>query len=289
MSVGSIFRQYTYDDSFLQVYVSSKFLKEYQIALLFARDYDDNDDLTNGIFHIYWDQSKVTPSSISQFKNSHPDVALKLFLVIGDNNINHYPFHPLDPKTWVSNATSSLSSIIKDTCPDLGVTGIDVYYRHIDTSPDVFVGCMGQLLKNLKEEKVVTVASISPSASVNNDYYVLLYRRFEKVIEWVDYQFQNEDTFVGTPEDLEDRYEALVTSSFYPRKKLIAGYSAENQDWAQLSPIVFFLGGSDLFKKKKVAGFSIVYHDFGDHHDHHPRHTNTTNNNAADAPTTSTD
>ena len=40
--------------------------------------------------------------------------------------------------------------------------------------------------------------------------------------------------------------------------------TAENEDWHELSPIVFFLGGNDLLKKKRAAGISIYYHNFGD-------------------------
>lgn len=139
----SIFRQYTFDDSFLRVYVTSKLLKEYQLALTFARDYDEDGEPTNGVFHVYWDHSKVTPSAISQFRKDHPDVALKVFIVIGDGDA-HYPFHPLDTDTWVSNATESLTAIIRDSSCDLNVAGIDVFYQNIDAEPDDFVQCVGQ-------------------------------------------------------------------------------------------------------------------------------------------------
>lgn len=59
---------------------------------------------------------------------------------------------------------------------------------------------------------------------------------------------------------LEERFG--VVSKIYPRRKLIAGYSAENDDWTNLSPIVFFVFGSKLFQSRKIAGFSIIYHDF---------------------------
>ncbi|KAF7805528.1 ruBisCO-associated protein-like [Senna tora] len=263
---NAIFRQYTFDDSFLQVYVPTKLLKEYQIALIFATDYDDNGNPTNGIFHIYWDQTKVTPSSIQRFKKSNPDVPLKVFITIGDRHPNH-PFHPIDNHSWISNATKSLTAIIQNADYDLSVNGIDVFYQHIDAHPDDFALCIGQLITNLKAAQVISVASISPSASVNKDYYFSLYGMFDKFIEWVDYQFQNEESFVASPDDLKVRFNALV-SEFYPIRKLIAGYSAENEDWAKLSPIIFFLAGSDLFnnrnKKKKVSGFSILYHNYGD-------------------------
>ncbi|XP_028775848.1 ruBisCO-associated protein-like [Neltuma alba] len=261
-----IFRQYTYDDSFLKVFVDSNLASEYQIALIFARDYDELNSPTNGIFNIFWDKTKVTPSSILQFRERLPvNVKLKVFISIGDRDVN-FRLRPLDTQSWISNATNSLTSIIRDELYALTLHqiefGLDVFYEHIDDSvePNGFAQCMGQLIKNLKAAKVITAASISPSASLSEDYYSLLNRRFCNYIDLVDYQFQNEITSVDSLVLLEERFSAV--SKVYPQRKLLAGYSAENEDWTNLSPIVFFLFGYNLFKKKEVAGFSILYHDF---------------------------
>ncbi|KAK4255007.1 hypothetical protein QN277_008070 [Acacia crassicarpa] len=264
--MAQIFRQYTYDDSFLKVFVDSKLANEYQIALIFARDYDGAGQPTNGIFQISWDQTKVTPSSILQFRERLPrNVSLKVFVSIGDRDVN-YRFRPLDAQSWISNATDSLTAIIREQLYALTLNqiefGLDIFYEHIDDSvqPSGFAQCMGQLIVNLKAAKVITAASISPSASLNEDYYSLLNQRFLNCIDWVDYQFQNEINSVDSPVLLEERFGAV--SKVYPRRKLLAGYSAENDDWTNLSPIVFFVFGSKLFSSKKVAGFSILYHDF---------------------------
>ncbi|XP_027343785.1 ruBisCO-associated protein-like [Abrus precatorius] len=256
----SIFRQYTFDDSFEQVFVSSKFLKEYQIALTFATDYDENHDPTNGVFLPTWDQTKVTPESIIRFKEEHPDVKVKVFVSIG-NRSTQFPFKPQDNNSWIANATKSLTKIIKSEDYNLQVDGIDVLYEQIDASPSDFVECVGNLIKNLKESGVVREASISPSFSLNKDFYSCLYRGFSFFIDWVDYQFQNEVTSVFEPNNLVERYSELVKND-YPRRKLFVGYSAENEDWATLSPIVFFLGGMDILKKKRGVGVSIHYHNY---------------------------
>lgn len=265
--MSQIFRQYTYDDSFLKVFVDSRLANEYQIALIFARDYDESDGPTNGIFRIYWDQTKITPSSILQFRESLPhNVTLKVFISIGDRDVK-YRFRPLDAQSWISNATESLTSIIRDNLYALTLNqiefGLDVFYEHIDDNvePNGFAQCIGQLIRNLKAAKVITAASISPSSSLNDDYYSLLNRKFPSLVDLVDYQFQNEITSVDSPVLLEERFSAV--SRFYPKRKLLAGYSAENEDWTNLSPIVFFVFGSRLFNKREsVAGFSIIYHDF---------------------------
>ncbi|KAK7261424.1 hypothetical protein RIF29_27734 [Crotalaria pallida] len=256
----SIFRQYTFDDSFEQVFVSSKFLKEYQIALTFAIDYDENDVPTNGIFRPTWDLTKVTPLAINQFKKDHQDVNVKVFISIGNKGCK-YPFCPQENKSWIANATQSLTNIIEDKDCDLQVDGIDVFYEHIEASTSDFTECIGQVIKNLKQGGVIKVASISPSFTLNKEYYFPLYNSCSSFIDWVDYQFQNEVTSVFAPNTLVNLYNKLA-NEFYPRRKLFAGYSAENEDWATLSPIVFFLGGMEIIQKRKGPGISIHYHNY---------------------------
>ncbi|KAK7272101.1 hypothetical protein RJT34_28499 [Clitoria ternatea] len=256
----SIFRQYTFDDSFEQVFVSGKFLKEYQIALTFASDYDDNGVPTNGVFRPTWDTTKVTPESITRFKTEHQDVNIKVYISIG-NRGSRFPFKPQDNKSWISNATKSLTSLIKSEEYDLQVDGLDVLYESIDASPSDFVECVGELITNLKEASLVREVSISPSFALNKEYYACLYDVSRLSINWVDYQFQNEVSSVFAPDTLVKRYNELV-NEFYPKKKLFAGYSAENEDWGTLSPIVFFLGGMDILKKRRGPGVSIHYHNY---------------------------
>ncbi|KAK6645884.1 hypothetical protein PHAVU_L002311 [Phaseolus vulgaris] len=256
----SIFRQYTFDDSFDQVFVSNKFLKEYQIALTFATDYDDDDHPTNGLFRPTWDLTKVTAQAIELFKEKsrHMDVDVKVFISIG-NRGSHQPFKPLDNKTWIANATSSLTELIQSEELNLHVDGIDVLYEQIDASPGDFIQCVGQLIRNLKENGVISEASISPS-DLNKDFYSRLYSSVSFLVDFVDYQFQKEVEFVTNPSLLLQKYNELT--KVYPRKKLLAGYSAENEDWTTLSPIVFFLGGMDILKKRKAPGISIHYHNY---------------------------
>ncbi|MED6182534.1 hypothetical protein PIB30_029288 [Stylosanthes scabra] len=256
----SIFRQYTFDDSFLQVFVSSKFLKEYQIALTYITDYDDHGVPTNGVFRPTWDLSKVTPEAISQFKKDHPDVNVKVFICLG-NKGTIFPFSPLDNNSWITNATQSITNIIHNDHSDLQIDGIDVLYDHVTATPDVFVNCITQVIQNLKEDGVISVASISPSSGLNKDFYFPLYKTCPILIDWVDYQFQNEESPVFDPQTLLVKYNKLV-GEFYPRRKLFSGYSAENEDWGTLSPIVFFLGGMDILKKRRGVGISIHYHNY---------------------------
>ena len=125
----------------------------------------------------------------------------------------------------------------------------------------MFVQCIGQLITNLKSSGVIHLAYISPSDAVNKCYYSPLYSKINKSIDLVDYQFQNEQTPVPSPDDLVERYKSLT--KIYLDGKLFAGYSAEIEDWEDVSPIVFFAGGFTLTTKYKAPGISIYYHNFG--------------------------
>ncbi|KAG4947152.1 hypothetical protein JHK87_043159 [Glycine soja] len=43
----------------------------------------------------------------------------------------------------------------------------------------------------------------------------------------------------------------------YPRRNLFDGYSTENEDKAMLSPILSFLGGMDMLKKRRAPSHDI--------------------------------
>ncbi|MED6120989.1 hypothetical protein PIB30_025766 [Stylosanthes scabra] len=216
----SVFRQYTRDDSFLRVFIPTTIVREYQIALTYARDYDENGAATNGHFRPTWDQTKVTPEAISKFKKKNPHVTVKVFISIG-NKDTRFPFKPT-------------------------------------SDSDVFVKYISEVITSLKKDDVITVASISPSHNLNNDYYVPLYKAYPS-IDWVDYQFQNEEDTLPDPTKLVNKYKELA--ELYTKEKLISGYSAENEDWDTVSPIVFFLGAMDILKQGGV-GFSIVYNNY---------------------------
>ncbi|KAI4332687.1 hypothetical protein L6164_017575 [Bauhinia variegata] len=255
----STFRQYTRDDSFASVGNVQQiipFLKEYQIALAFTRDYDENDNPTNGKFKPYWDTEKVTPSSIIQFKKENPNLKVNVFISIGDRDAK-FPFKPIDKDSWISNATKSIRSIIRDNfqrVKDIIGIGIDVYYEHVDDEDD-FTFCVGQLIKKLKEAGVISVASIAPSSNLQT-HYLKLYQKYSDFIDLVDYQFYNEVEPIPNPSSLIERYE-IKASKFYPKEKLLAGYSSVSKDWAKLPPIVFFLGGSFLVVNNLSQGASI--------------------------------
>ncbi|ONK74373.1 uncharacterized protein A4U43_C03F5560 [Asparagus officinalis] len=112
--------------------------------LSFAIDYTISDPSpTNGDFNIFWDTDNLTPSSVSTIKSTHNNVKVALSLG-GDSVGNGYAyFNPSSVDSWVNNAVSSLTKIIKQ--------------YNLDE-------CMGQLLTTMKKNGVVSFASIAPFA-----------------------------------------------------------------------------------------------------------------------------
>ncbi|KAI4332686.1 hypothetical protein L6164_017574 [Bauhinia variegata] len=261
----STFRQYTRDDSFTKFAHVQKIipiLTEYQIALAFARDYDENGKPTNGMFKPYWDTKKVTADKIIQFKNENPNLQVNVFISIGDRDAK-YPFKPTDKDSWVSNATNSIEGIINDYFQPLeGIVGIgiDVYYEHVGDEDD-FARYVGQLIKNLKEKHLISLASIAPSSELKN-VYLKLYQQYDDSIDFVDYQFYNEKEPIPDTGKFLEVYEKIA-GKFPPKNKILAGYSSVRKDWANLAPIVFFIAGTIIVVTGQAHGASIWDIDSG--------------------------
>ncbi|KAK9998493.1 hypothetical protein SO802_018096 [Lithocarpus litseifolius] len=124
---------------------------EFHFILSFAIDYDTsgNPSPTNGKFNIFWDSDNLSPSQVSSIKNAHPNV--KVALSLGGDTVRDVPasFSPSSVDSWVSNAVSSLTRIIKQYHLD----GIDVDYEHFKADPDTFAECIGKLITTLKRNK----------------------------------------------------------------------------------------------------------------------------------------
>ena len=87
---------------------------QFHFLLSFAIDYTTSGtpSPTNGKFNIFWDSNNLSPSQVSSIKNSHSNV--KVALSLGGDSVRNNPayFSPTSIDPWVSNAVSSLTSII---------------------------------------------------------------------------------------------------------------------------------------------------------------------------------
>ncbi|KAI4377435.1 hypothetical protein MLD38_015059 [Melastoma candidum] len=89
---------------------------------------------------------------------------------------------------WVANAVTSLTSIIQQ----YDIDGIDVNYEHFVQGSDnnMFSQCIGQLITTLKNNGVISFASIAPfdDGDVQRNY-MALWKDYGSVIDYVNFQF----------------------------------------------------------------------------------------------------
>ena len=95
-------------------------------------------------------------------------------------------FTPSSIDSWVSNAVSSLTSIIKQYHLD----GIDIDFEHFKGDPDTFAECIGRLITTLKRNKVISFASIAPFDDDQvQKHYLALWKKYGQQIDYVNFQF----------------------------------------------------------------------------------------------------
>ncbi|KAJ4725914.1 chitinase 2-like [Melia azedarach] len=161
---------------------------EFHFILSFAIDYDTSSSPspTNGKFNVFWDSDNLSPSQVSSIKSRHSNVKVALSLG-GDSVANGYAyFDPSSVDSWVSNAVSSLTSIIQQYKLD----GIDIDYEHFKADPDTFAECIGRLIKTLKGNGVISFASIAPFDDDQvQSHYLALWKSYGDIIDYVNFQF----------------------------------------------------------------------------------------------------
>ncbi|XXG60782.1 hypothetical protein AAC387_Pa04g2610 [Persea americana] len=157
---------------------------DFNFILGFAIDADPQGNPQNGVFSPYW-ISSLTPDSVAAIKESHPNV--KVLASVGGwsirNTVLHW-YNPDDPEEWISNAFTSLQSLATTYHLD----GIDIDYENFPKHNSTFAYCIGQLITRLKNESVITVASIAPYYKTVNPY-IELFNGYGDVIDYVNHQF----------------------------------------------------------------------------------------------------
>lgn len=162
---------------------------EFHFILSFAIDYDSSSSPspTNGRFNIFWDTNNLTPAQVASVKSGNSKVKVAVSLggaSVGDGR-NVY-FSPSDPDSWVSNAVSSLTAIIKQYHLD----GIDIDYESFKADPNTFAECIGRLISTLKSRGIISFASIAPFADDGvQNHYLALWSRYGHLIDYVNFQF----------------------------------------------------------------------------------------------------
>ncbi|XP_057483180.1 chitinase 2-like [Actinidia eriantha] len=161
---------------------------DFHYILSFAIDYTNTilPYPTNGDFTAYWDTENLSPSQVSSIKSKHPNV--KVAMSLGGDTINgqFVFFTPESISSWVRNAINSITQIVKEYHLD----GIDIDYEHFNADPDTFAECIGRLLFFLKQNKIVSFASIAPYDDDSvQPHYLALWSKYGNLIDFVNFQF----------------------------------------------------------------------------------------------------
>lgn len=225
---------------------------DFHFILAFAIDYTTASSAspTDGKFNIFWDTDNLSPSQVSSIKSEHKNVKVALSLG-GDSVGDGYAyFNPSSVDSWVSNAVSSLTRIINE----YNLDGIDIDYEHFKADPDTFAECIGRLIKSLKNNGVISFASIAPFDDDQvQSHYQALWRSYGHLIDYVNFQFYAYDQ--GTTVDQFIGY-FHTQSSNYNGGKVLASFISDGS--GGLSPQDgFFTACSRLKSQHQLKGIFV--------------------------------
>lgn len=227
---------------------------DFHFILSFAIDYttSKHPTPTNGEFNIFWDDDYLNPSLVTSIKQSHGNV--KVALSLGGDSLGdgYVYFHPFFIDSWVANAVTSLSRIISL----YNLDGIDIDYEHFMADPDTFAECIGRLLTILKNNGVISFASIAPFEDDEvQSHYLALWRKYGHVIDYVNFQFYAYEANTTVSQFL--RYFEMQRSN-YNGGKLLVSLTTDKNSSGGLSPEHGFFNASRSLKLEgKLNGIFI--------------------------------
>ncbi|KAG8496347.1 hypothetical protein CXB51_007462 [Gossypium anomalum] len=201
-------------------------------------------------FNVFWDSDNLSPSQVSSIKSTHSNVKVALSLG-GDSVGDSYAyFDPSSVDSWVSNAVSSLTDIIQE----YHLAGIDIDYEHYNADPDTFAECIGKLVKTLKNNGVISFASIAPFDDDDvQSHYKALWQSYGDLIDYVNFQFYAYDQ--GTTVSQFINY-FNTQSSNYNGGKVLASFISDGS--GGLTPENgFFTACSRLKSENKLHGIFV--------------------------------
>uniref|UniRef100_A0A6V7QSM6 GH18 domain-containing protein n=1 Tax=Ananas comosus var. bracteatus TaxID=296719 RepID=A0A6V7QSM6_ANACO len=198
---------------------------EFHFLLAFALDYTTGSSPTptDGQFIPFWDTTNLTPSAVAAIKQSNPNV--KVAVSLGGYSVGGGPpanFTPSSIDSWVGNAVSSLTSMIQQ----YNLDGIDVDYENFLADPDTFTECIGQLITTLKNNGVISFASIAPYDDPDiQSHYQALWASYSGVIDYVNFQFYGYDSSTTV-----DQYVCYynVQQANYDGGSILASFNTDN-------------------------------------------------------------
>ncbi|KAJ7947733.1 chitinase 2-like [Quillaja saponaria] len=225
---------------------------EFHFILSFAIDYDTSSSPspTNGKFNIFWDSDNLGPSQVSSIKNGNSNV--KVALSLGGDSVTggFVYFNPSSIDSWVSNAVSSLTKIIKQ----YNLDGIDIDYEHFKSDPQTFAQCIGRLIQTLKKNGVIKFASIAPFDDDEvQSHYLALWKSHGNLIDYVNFQFYAYDKGTSVSQFIND---FNTQSSKYNGGKVLVSFISDGS--GGLSPKNgFFTACNRLRSQQKLHGIFV--------------------------------
>lgn len=229
---------------------------EFHFILSFAIDYQNSTPSpspTNGDFKAYWDTQNLSPYHVSSIKSLYPSVKVALSLggdSLGDNLPKVY-FSPKSIESWVRNAIYSITQLVKT----YNLDGIDIDYEHFHTDPYTFSECIGKLIFYLKQNKIISFASIAP---FDNDdvqsHYLALWSKYGHLIDYVNFQFYAYDNGTTISEFIE-HYEAQVSN--YVGGKVLVSFGTDGISGGLSPERGFFKACDCLSREGKMNGIFI--------------------------------
>ncbi|KAI6699813.1 hypothetical protein NL676_014137 [Syzygium grande] len=194
---------------------------DFYFILSFAIDADSSGNPQDGVFSPYWEPT-LTPDSVAAIKQKHPNVKALASLSgwsLGPKVLRWYD--PKDAAAWISNAFSSLKSLATTYHLD----GIDIDYenfpKHGNTS---FAYCIGELITLLKNQSVISTATIAPY-HLTTGPYIELFDGYKDVINYVNHQFYTDK--VRTPKGYLGAFQ--LRASQFDKDKLLPSYEVNGR------------------------------------------------------------
>ncbi|KAJ4750648.1 Chitinase 2 [Rhynchospora pubera] len=230
---------------------------EFHYILSFAIDYSVVSTPpipSNGKFGVFWDTQNLSPSAVSAIKKKYSNVKVAVSLggatIVSDKYKVYFKATSVD--SWVSNAVSSLTSIIKE----YNLDGIDIDYENFSDESDTgtFTECIGLLITTLKRNGVISFASIAPfDDTLVQRMYKALWAKYSSVIDYVNFQFYGYDADT-TVKQYVTYYDEQVAN--YPGGRVLASFMTENTAGV-ISADRGFSACQELKKENKLYGIFI--------------------------------
>ncbi|GFY87522.1 hypothetical protein Acr_05g0011610 [Actinidia rufa] len=192
----------------------------FHFIISFAIDADPSGNPQNGTFSPYWVPS-LTPDSVAAIKASNPNIKALASLSgwsLGDKVLSWY--NPVDPQLWISNAFTSLKSLATTYQLD----GIDIDYENFPKHNESFAYCIGELITLLKNQSVISIATIAPFHTTTIPY-LDLFNRYGGVIDYVNHQFYTDK--VKTPRGYLEAFR--LRASQFDKDKVLPSYEVNGR------------------------------------------------------------